>query len=1185
MKEILKYGLISFLIIFNIPAAIAQNLNGSDNYNLITAEFRKENIQIEPQDAFFNVLKISNRSEKDQFVNLSFETPLGWNLITDNQQRINIKARDSVFVPLRASTNRNVKGEIGYSIVASLTTRAGNPVTTAYSFVKIPRRSDISFRPLSRVSYIDQKKQSGTFSFRLINDGNIDEVVNLQFNSTSNLDVRGEVNNQLTKDLTLPAKSDTIIHQDVVIGQKENRQSLFKVTLNGQTETDEFNSTFWFRYLSNHYAYELPEGEIPLIVSLSLENLFNEYDSYFSGYARGNILFDDNREIDYYLHKYSGNTNDFFRYIRTDVNYSTKLFRIGLGDRIRFYSRHGQGRGVDFEYRLLNGFRLGAKYTRNILNPINNYGATLGGSIGKYNLDLEMEYTNDKYRDQEALLGHLNFYGNISEEHSIKMDVGLSQWTDSTLSHFDNLGHLYRIYYQGKFDGFQVRFRTQRSSDNYYGRSAGRNMMGGDVTYPDFHGYRLRLTYNSYRTKPYMRNLGEELDKYSLSRRTYLQATRVMDEKLSLYGGPVYDFYNSNYLYGPEENRAFITHGASLKVGARFRFSSTQRLNSSIKGGVTFVDNYLDSSNPSEQLIVENRKNNFNAIFDLNYFGQEWGLFFRYYYGPYNGNQYFNYFYSGLFSQSLRLMPYYRAFIYEDLIELDSRLNYMYSINTQTQRINWGNHVRFHLDYGIIMELIGNLTFQSSVDQSSDITQSGEQKYTYNSSYFELRMKKKFNWNQPRNKYYNLKLTLYKDLNGNLKKDYNEPGVKDVLVQIEKLDPSRIDTIDVDYSYSGNLATNRLLSGMKGTINYENIPRGVYKISLQNVGPQTGKFTADQQEVLVHMDGDKNIAIPFLERNKIYGSVILNRSKLSNLGSLDKGNIKVTAVDSKGRETSTLTDQKGEFTLYAPSVDKYDVYINNIFQEHFDLRKNHYTVQLNGYKQFEVNFIFDEKRRQINFTPSMAETDVEVKSVKRTNLTGTVKDENTLQPLRATLEVVDNKTGSTVETTHSNRETGRFSMSFMTGNNYSLIVSSSGYWLHTENLDLDPMLTIQDVQKEILLKNIMIGSRLDIKNLRFAPGSTEIPNDAYPELDRLLEQLKNNPNVRIQIAGHADALEQLEHENISEERAKAVAKYFMQNGFSNIEYVGHKANKPVVPNDTPENRAQNRRVEITVVDK
>jgi flagellar motor protein MotB len=41
----------------------------------------------------------------------------------------------------------------------------------------------------------------------------------------------------------------------------------------------------------------------------------------------------------------------------------------------------------------------------------------------------------------------------------------------------------------------------------------------------------------------------------------------------------------------------------------------------------------------------------------------------------------------------------------------------------------------------------------------------------------------------------------------------------------------------------------------------------------------------------------------------------------------------------------------------------------------------------------------------------------------------------------------------------------------------------------------------------------------------------------------------------------------------------------MQNGFSNIEYVGYKDKKPVAPNDSEQNRAQNRRVEITVVDK
>jgi outer membrane protein OmpA-like peptidoglycan-associated protein len=155
----------------------------------------------------------------------------------------------------------------------------------------------------------------------------------------------------------------------------------------------------------------------------------------------------------------------------------------------------------------------------------------------------------------------------------------------------------------------------------------------------------------------------------------------------------------------------------------------------------------------------------------------------------------------------------------------------------------------------------------------------------------------------------------------------------------------------------------------------------------------------------------------------------------------------------------------------------------------------------------------------------------------------------------------------------------------MTGTNYALIVTAQGYWFHSEELDLDQMLTIQDIEKEILLENIIIGSKIELDNLRFAAGSAEIPDDAKPELDRLINQLKENPNVRIQIAGHADALEQLDNENISEERAKAVAKYMMENGFSNIEYAGYKDKNPVAPNDSPENRAQNRRVEITVVDK
>jgi len=1181
-----KYGLILLIFfIFHLTDLSAQELNGSSGYNQIQAEFKKENIKIEPQDAFFNVLKITNNSSRKQFVNLTFETPLGWNLITDQQQRINLDARDSILIPLRASTNRGVKGEIGYSIVASLTTRSDQPITTAYCFVKIPRRTDLSFRPLSRISYIDQKSQKGSFAYRLINDGNIDEVVYLEFTSTNNIEIRGEVNNTYTTDLTVPAKSDTVIRHEVVLSKKEDIQSLYKVNLNGHTETKEFSTAFWFKYLSNSYRHTLSVDEVPLMVSLNFENLFSESTSNISGYARGNLLFKNNRDISYYFYKYGNTQQDFFKYSRFFVNYQSNRLNIKAGNRVNFYSRNGYGRGVALAYKFFENSWIEGKYNRNYFHPINNYGLSYEWSNPEYRFGADFEYSNDLFRDQQGLLGLITGSGSLSKHHHLKAQFGLSDWSGRNFVPFDRLGYHYRINYQGRIKKVKFRVRNRFNSKDYYGRLAGRNRMSVNISYPNFRGYRLNLFYHSNRSTPNQRDITEQTDKYTLNRRLFLRASRQITPEMNLYGGPVYDYFQSNAYYGENIDQTFDTQGPALKVGTRFRFGTQKRLNASIKAGYTFVTDYFPIEEDTEERILEERTENFNSVFDFNYFARSWGVFFRYYYGPYNGNQYFNYFYQGSFDQSLRLMPYYRDYIYEDLIELDSRLNYMYTVNYKTHRANWSNHIRFHMDQGLTLEAIANVTLQSSLGQSSAIIDQSESKYTYSNSYFELRLKKEFSWNQPRNKYYNLQVTLYKDLNGNLKKDYNEPGVQDVLVNIEKLDPSKIDSIEADYSYSGSLVNNRLLSGMKGKVSYENMPQGVYKIILRSVGQQTGKFSADQQEVLVHMNRDRNIQIPYLERNKIYGKVILNRSKLSNLGSLNKGNIKVTAVDSKGRKTSTLTDKEGEFVIYAPSVDKYDVYINNIFKEHFDLRKNHYTVQLNGYKQFEVNFIFDEKRREINFTPSMTETDVEVKSVKRTNLTGTVKDENTLQPIRATIEVVDNKTGSTVETTHSDRETGRFSMSFMTGTNYSLIVSAQGYWLHTESLDLDQMLTIQDVEKEILMKNIMIGSRLDLENLRFAPESDEIPNDAYPELDRLIQQLKDNPNVRIQIAGHADALEQLESEDVSEERAKAVAKYIMQNGFSNIEYVGYKADKPVAPNDSPENRAKNRRVEITVVDK
>jgi len=1189
MRNQRKYGILLLLLLY-CSISYGQVLNGNNGHSEIKAEFVKENLKIEPRSPFFNVLKIHNASNSKQFVNLQYETPVGWGLISPKEHRLNIPAGDTLSIPLRASANQKVKGEIGYSIVASLTSRAGDPITSAYCFIKVPKISNLRFHPLSRVSYIDQQKRRGTFSFKLLNSGNVDEVVYLDFTSTPNVEMKGEVNNALSTDVLVPAKSDTSLSYEVIIEKVEEEKSLYRVNLVGKTEKDRFSSSFWFKNLVSSYRYDKPSSEIPLTVELNMSNLFSEASSYFSGTVQGNLLFDNDRSLRYYFHKFPkrGQRRNLLQSSKFFVNYKDKHFNVQIGDRIPFHLRQGNGKGALFQYNMDHSFSILGKYNRNEFYPINNYGMGLHFNLfdRRANLQTDFEYSNDRRKDLEVVLGAVKNQMNIANNHDVVTEFGLSAQTDN-LDLEKTPGLHYHIYYQGQFDDLSIKFRNRFNNENYYGSFYSKNEMRFNANYPFKNDYRFNLFFRNSKYVPsnLFRDRGRS-DEYRLTRLLSFRTSKYLNNVFTVFAEPEYEYFNSTSFFDYSTENPFITQGAYLQLGGRMGIGTYKRLSASLKGGMTYVTNYSTASLENSDINqLQTRDQSFTAVFTSSFYSRKWGVFFKFNYGPYNGNQYYTYFYNGSFNQLLRLMPYYRDFVYKDLIQLDSRLNYMYSINYKTHRLNLANEIRFHLDYGFLLRLIANYTLQSTMGESRRAMVMDEQQYTYSNTYFELRLRKNFDWNQPRMKYYDLRVNLFKDLNGNLAKDGNEPGVKNVLVNIEKLNASQVDSLNVSYESSGNLMSNRLLTGMQGQVRYENIPQGIYKLSLKNVGKETGKFSADQQEIVVHMNKDRTVNIPYLERNKIFGKVILNRSKLSNLGTLDKGNIKVTAVDSKGRKTSTLTDKNGEFVIYAPSVDKYDVYINNIFKEHFDLRKNNYTVQLNGYKQFEVNFIFDEKRREVNFSPSMTDTDVEVKSVKRTNLTGTVKDEKTLQPIPASIEVVDNKTGSTVETTRSDRETGRFSMSFMTGTNYTLIVSAQGYWLHTESLDLDQMLTIQDVEKEILLKNIMIGSRLDLENLRFEPGSAEIPNDAYPELDRLIEQLKDNPNVRIQIAGHADALEQLENEDISEERAKAVAKYIMQNGFSNIEYVGFKANKPVAPNDSPQSRAQNRRVEITVVDK
>jgi outer membrane protein OmpA-like peptidoglycan-associated protein len=104
----------------------------------------------------------------------------------------------------------------------------------------------------------------------------------------------------------------------------------------------------------------------------------------------------------------------------------------------------------------------------------------------------------------------------------------------------------------------------------------------------------------------------------------------------------------------------------------------------------------------------------------------------------------------------------------------------------------------------------------------------------------------------------------------------------------------------------------------------------------------------------------------------------------------------------------------------------------------------------------------------------------------------------------------------------------------------------------------------------------------------FEFNSANLKPAAYPELDKLLELMKEFPMSRWKVVGYTDNVGS-EDGNIkmSQMRAESVLNYFVSRGIPKVrfEVLGKGSSDPIDDNSTPEGRAKNRRVEINRIDK
>lgn len=107
-----------------------------------------------------------------------------------------------------------------------------------------------------------------------------------------------------------------------------------------------------------------------------------------------------------------------------------------------------------------------------------------------------------------------------------------------------------------------------------------------------------------------------------------------------------------------------------------------------------------------------------------------------------------------------------------------------------------------------------------------------------------------------------------------------------------------------------------------------------------------------------------------------------------------------------------------------------------------------------------------------------------------------------------------------------------------------------------------------------------------LENVYFESARSQLKPASFPSLDNLAELMVNKTSLVIEVGGHTDDVgDEAYNQELSQQRAQAVKNYLVKKGVDaeRVKAVGYGESKPVVPNDTPEGRQQNRRTEVKIL--
>jgi outer membrane protein OmpA-like peptidoglycan-associated protein/tetratricopeptide (TPR) repeat protein len=330
------------------------------------------------------------------------------------------------------------------------------------------------------------------------------------------------------------------------------------------------------------------------------------------------------------------------------------------------------------------------------------------------------------------------------------------------------------------------------------------------------------------------------------------------------------------------------------------------------------------------------------------------------------------------------------------------------------------------------------------------------------------------------------------------------------------------------------------------------------------------------------------------------GDIDIWKSELNDNGTWSDPKNLGDSINTSGKDLSPFIHQDNS-TLYFTSdmwigLGGYDIFLAR------KKRDGTWTTPVNlGYpinsEKNEIGLIVNAKGNLAMFSSDKTDgngKDIfqfelydQVRPLVVTYVKGIVFDSETKKPLKAKFELINLESSEVIIQSFSNEISGEYLVCLPVNQNYALNVSKEGYLFYSANFSLKNLSDPSKPYKlDVPLQPVQVGKTVILKNIFFDTDLYSLKPESIAELDKLVDFLKMNSSLKIEISGHTDNAGTNEHNTLlSQNRAKSVYEYLISKSIKKerLSYAGYSFSKPIDTNDTELGRANNRRTEFKII--